>query len=96
MKNVIDFCDGYVTDVKHTSFLVRLEDDFEAEIFTSKISLEEQQYIKVCAIFTLTWYSDDSYDFVFSKECWTDKQIEDVQTDAYKLLSKVKSKPQAP
>lgn len=78
MRHVEQWLDGYVVDFNSINIDVIFENDLTGEILISTIPPEEQKYIKHGAIFTITWYNDDTYDFTFSKECWTEKQIAEI------------------
>lgn len=95
MRHVIEFFEGFVEEIDKDTFWVRItneDEDWEAEIYLSKISSEEQKYLTIGADFSWAMYNDETYDFIFSKEVWTEEQIQQFRKDAEVLWSKSKEK----
>jgi len=100
MRNVIEHFEGYVLEVKDETFWGRYVDiagqEEQAEFITDKVLFtdEDKEFLQEGAYFDVIFYNDESMEFKFIKEYWTQEQIDAAHKEAVKLVKFFKGLPQ--
>jgi len=100
MRNVIEHLEGYVTEVCEDTFWGEYEyidgQREIAEFITDKVLFtdEDKEFLQAGAYFDVIFYSDESMEFKFIKEYWTQKQIDAAHKEAEELIKFFKGLPQ--
>jgi hypothetical protein len=100
MRHIIEHFEGYVTEVGENTFWGRYEDiagtEELAEFITEKVLFtdEDKEFLQEGAYFDVIFYSDESMEFNFIKEYWTQEQIDAAHKEAEELVKFFKGLPQ--
>ena len=100
MRNVIEHFEGYVTEVCENTFWGIYEDiagqEEMAEFITNKVLFtdEDKEFLQEGAYFDVIFYSDESMEFKFIKEYWTQEEIDAAHKEAEELVKFFKGLPQ--
>lgn len=100
IRQVLEDFEGYVSDVcDDGTFWARIidldEQEEEVQIIVEKIPIEEHKHIQLGAYFHWTIYSDGTHDFKFSREVWTQEQIDEAYKRAVEMVKIFKSAEEA-
>lgn len=100
MRHIIEHFEGYVTEVEEDTFWGEYEDISGqreiAEFITDKVLLteEDREFLTEDAYFDLIFYNDDTVEFSFIKEYWTQKELDDALERAKEFIKFFKELPQ--
>jgi hypothetical protein len=101
MRHVIEHFEGYVTEVGENTFWGDYEDIAgqreQAEFITDKVLFtdEDKEFLQEGAYFDVIFYNDETLEFKFIKEYWTQEQIDAAHKEAEKLVKFFKELPNA-
>jgi len=95
MQHVVDFIEGYVTEVNPASFWTRCEiegDEYMVEFIREGTVLteDEKEYVEVGAGFVIGILNTNGTIFNFSKEVWTQAEIDEAKKSAEELIAQLK------
>lgn len=96
MKHVVEVFEGFVLDINKDTFWGRFEDLDgnleEAEFITDRVLLkdEDKEFLQEGAYFTVIFYNNETFDFNFIKEVWTQEQIDEAKKEAEELSRKLR------
>ncbi len=93
MKHIVEHFVGHVISIKKDSFCARYEDiaenEEEAEFIIDKVLNEkEKEHLKIGMPFDLIFFNDESFEFKFIVEYWTQKELDEVKKEAEILIKK--------
>ena len=100
MRHVIEHFQGYVTGVGEDTFWGRYEDiagqEEEAEFITEKVLFtdEDKEWLQEGAYFDMIFYNNETFEFKFIKEYWTQEDIDRAKKEAEELVKFFKELPQ--
>jgi len=93
MKNVVEDFEGYVIEVLEDTFWVRMydldEEEYQMELTMDKV-LKDMEHLKEGIPCSLTFFSDETYDFHLIVEFWTKEQIDSAKEKAAEMFKKIK------